>query len=155
MYSLCIYTMWFILSHRCKKVYDGVTHAAKLYPNAYIIMILIGTLKGKLQLLLLVWVPYKEFSKTFLYRFILLLTLLIWCLMLSLLIKQTLKILWLIFVINQPDLSTFFIFFNWFEVNMSPYTIRILPCSLLVAFRLPFISISGLVFTPENLSAVL
>lgn len=33
---------------RCKKVYDGVTHAAKLYPNAYVIMILIGTLKGKL-----------------------------------------------------------------------------------------------------------
>lgn len=34
------------LPNRCKKVYDGVTHAAKLYPNAYIIMILIGTLKG-------------------------------------------------------------------------------------------------------------
>ncbi|EEB19853.1 conserved hypothetical protein [Pediculus humanus corporis] len=32
--------------YRCKKVHDGVTHAAKLYPNAYIIMILIGTLKG-------------------------------------------------------------------------------------------------------------
>ncbi|XP_026473217.1 trimeric intracellular cation channel type 1B.1 [Ctenocephalides felis] len=32
--------------YRCKKVYDGVTHAAKLYPNAYIIMIIIGTLKG-------------------------------------------------------------------------------------------------------------
>ncbi|XP_015119865.1 trimeric intracellular cation channel type 1B.1 [Diachasma alloeum] len=32
--------------YRCKKVYDGVTHAAKLYPNAYLIMILIGTLKG-------------------------------------------------------------------------------------------------------------
>lgn len=32
--------------YRCKKVYDGVTHAAKLYPNAYVIMILIGTLKG-------------------------------------------------------------------------------------------------------------
>lgn len=31
---------------RCKKVYDGVTHAGKLYPNAYLIMILIGTLKG-------------------------------------------------------------------------------------------------------------
>jgi hypothetical protein len=40
-----------LFSHRCKKVYDGVTHAAKLYPNAYIIMILIGTLKGKLQFL--------------------------------------------------------------------------------------------------------
>lgn len=32
--------------YRCKKVYDGVTHAAKIYPNAYVIMILIGTLKG-------------------------------------------------------------------------------------------------------------
>lgn len=32
--------------YRCKKVYDGVTHAAKLYPNAYIIMIIIGTIKG-------------------------------------------------------------------------------------------------------------
>jgi len=30
----------------CKKVHDGVLHAAKLYPNAYIIMVLIGTLKG-------------------------------------------------------------------------------------------------------------
>lgn len=32
--------------YRCKKVYDGVTHAAKIYPNAYLIMIMIGTLKG-------------------------------------------------------------------------------------------------------------
>ncbi|XP_072942735.1 trimeric intracellular cation channel type 1B.1 [Epargyreus clarus] len=32
--------------YRAKKVYDGVTHAAKLYPNAYIIMVIIGTLKG-------------------------------------------------------------------------------------------------------------
>ncbi|CAH0394553.1 unnamed protein product [Bemisia tabaci] len=32
--------------YRCKKIHDGVTHAAKLYPNAYVIMILIGTLKG-------------------------------------------------------------------------------------------------------------
>lgn len=32
--------------YRCKKVYDGVSHAAKLYPNAYLIMIIIGTLKG-------------------------------------------------------------------------------------------------------------
>lgn len=28
------------------KIHDGVTHAAKLYPNAYVIMIIIGTLKG-------------------------------------------------------------------------------------------------------------
>lgn len=43
--------LYFYLSfiiYRCKKVYDGVTHAGKLYPNAYLIMILIGTLKGKL-----------------------------------------------------------------------------------------------------------
>ncbi|XP_050674528.1 trimeric intracellular cation channel type 1B.1 [Leptidea sinapis] len=32
--------------YRAKKVYDGVSHAAKLYPNAYIIMIIIGTIKG-------------------------------------------------------------------------------------------------------------
>ncbi|XP_052871792.1 trimeric intracellular cation channel type 1B.1 [Anopheles cruzii] len=32
--------------YRAKKIHDGVTHAAKLYPNAFIIMILIGTLKG-------------------------------------------------------------------------------------------------------------
>nr|CAD7394244.1 unnamed protein product [Timema cristinae] len=39
-------SMSHIFYYRCKKVYDGVSHAAKLYPNAYIIMILIGTLKG-------------------------------------------------------------------------------------------------------------
>lgn len=32
--------------YRCKKVYDGVSHAAKLYPNAFLIMIVIGTIKG-------------------------------------------------------------------------------------------------------------
>ncbi|XP_013137201.1 PREDICTED: trimeric intracellular cation channel type B [Papilio polytes] len=32
--------------YRAKKVYDGVSHAAKLYPNAYIIMVIVGTLKG-------------------------------------------------------------------------------------------------------------
>ncbi|GIY44349.1 trimeric intracellular cation channel type 1B.1 [Caerostris darwini] len=31
---------------RCKKVHDGVVHAAKIYPNSYLIMIIIGTLKG-------------------------------------------------------------------------------------------------------------
>lgn len=31
---------------RCKKVHDGVIHAAKLYPNSYLIMIMIGTIKG-------------------------------------------------------------------------------------------------------------
>ena len=33
-------------SYRAKKVHDGVTHAAKLFPNAYIIMIAIGAIKG-------------------------------------------------------------------------------------------------------------
>uniref|UniRef100_A0A8D8SDP9 Trimeric intracellular cation channel type B-A n=1 Tax=Cacopsylla melanoneura TaxID=428564 RepID=A0A8D8SDP9_9HEMI len=33
--------------YRCKKIHDGVTHAAKLYPSAYIIMIIIGTLKAR------------------------------------------------------------------------------------------------------------
>lgn len=28
------------------KIHDGVVHAAKLYPNAIIIMIIIGTIKG-------------------------------------------------------------------------------------------------------------
>lgn len=28
--------------YRAKKVYDGVSHAAKLYPNAYVIMIIVG-----------------------------------------------------------------------------------------------------------------
>ena len=32
--------------NRAKKVHDGVTHAAKLFPNAYIIMIAIGAIKG-------------------------------------------------------------------------------------------------------------
>ncbi|XP_015910217.1 trimeric intracellular cation channel type 1B.1 [Parasteatoda tepidariorum] len=31
---------------RCKKVHDGVVHAAKIYPNGYLIMIIIGTIKG-------------------------------------------------------------------------------------------------------------
>ena len=31
---------------RAKKVHDGVTHAAKLFPNAYLIMIVIGAVKG-------------------------------------------------------------------------------------------------------------
>ena len=31
---------------RCKKVHDGVAHAAKVYPNGYLIMAIIGTVKG-------------------------------------------------------------------------------------------------------------
>ncbi|KAG1654487.1 Trimeric intracellular cation channel type 1B.1 [Nymphon striatum] len=32
--------------YRCKKVHDGVVHAAKIYPNGYLIMIIIGAVKG-------------------------------------------------------------------------------------------------------------
>jgi hypothetical protein len=32
--------------YRCKKVHDGVMHAAKIYPNGYVAMIAIGTVKG-------------------------------------------------------------------------------------------------------------
>ena len=32
--------------YRAKMVHDGVSHAAKLFPNAYLVMIIIGTLKG-------------------------------------------------------------------------------------------------------------
>jgi len=32
--------------YRVKKINDGVTHAAKLYPTAYLVMIIIGTIKG-------------------------------------------------------------------------------------------------------------
>ena len=35
-----------VFSLRAKKVHDGVTHAAKLFPNAYIVMIAIGAIKG-------------------------------------------------------------------------------------------------------------
>ena len=31
---------------RCKKVHDGVAHAAKLYPSGYVIMAMVGTIKG-------------------------------------------------------------------------------------------------------------
>ncbi|RWS27278.1 trimeric intracellular cation channel type A-like protein [Leptotrombidium deliense] len=31
---------------RCKKVHDGVVHAAKIYPNGFIIMVAVGTIKG-------------------------------------------------------------------------------------------------------------
>jgi len=32
--------------YRAKMVHDGVSHAAKLFPNAYLVMIIIGTIKG-------------------------------------------------------------------------------------------------------------
>ncbi|UYV66687.1 TMEM38B [Cordylochernes scorpioides] len=31
---------------RCRKIHDGVAHAAKLYPNSYVVMALVGTAKG-------------------------------------------------------------------------------------------------------------
>ena len=31
---------------RCKKVHDGVAHATKVYPNGYLIMAIIGIIKG-------------------------------------------------------------------------------------------------------------
>ncbi|UYV65630.1 TMEM38B [Cordylochernes scorpioides] len=31
---------------RCKKVHDGVSHAVRVYPNGYLIMIIIGAVKG-------------------------------------------------------------------------------------------------------------
>lgn len=34
---------------RCKKVYDGVNHAAKLFPNAWVILFITGLVKGILQ----------------------------------------------------------------------------------------------------------
>lgn len=64
--------------YRCKKVYDGVTHASKLYPNAYLIMIIIGTMKGNgagftrlvERLIRGVWTPTAmEFMQPSLYVF--------------------------------------------------------------------------------------
>lgn len=34
--------------YRCKKVHDGVVHAAKIFPNSYLIMVIIGAVKGEL-----------------------------------------------------------------------------------------------------------
>ena len=31
---------------RAKKVHDGVVHASKIYPSAYVIMIIVGAVKG-------------------------------------------------------------------------------------------------------------
>lgn len=32
--------------YRCKKVHDGVSHAAKLFPNAWLILFITGLVKG-------------------------------------------------------------------------------------------------------------
>ncbi|KAG8187686.1 hypothetical protein JTE90_025213 [Oedothorax gibbosus] len=53
---------------RCKKVQDGVLHAIKIYPNSFIIAIIIGTVKGNgtaflkpvERLLRGVWTPTSE-----------------------------------------------------------------------------------------------
>lgn len=37
-----------VIYFRVKKINDGVTHAAKVFPNGYLSMILIGTIKGML-----------------------------------------------------------------------------------------------------------
>jgi len=37
--------------YRCKKVYDGVNHAAKLFPNAWMILFITGLVKGMFHLL--------------------------------------------------------------------------------------------------------
>lgn len=37
---------------RCKKVHDGVLHASKIYPNGYVIMIAIGTVKGNIMMMI-------------------------------------------------------------------------------------------------------
>ena len=46
----CLYTYTFmyrfVFFPRAKKVYDGVNHASKMFPNAYLIMIIIGAVKG-------------------------------------------------------------------------------------------------------------
>ena len=31
---------------RCRKIYDGVNHAMHLYPNSYVIIVLVGAVKG-------------------------------------------------------------------------------------------------------------
>ena len=49
---------------RVKKINDGVAHAAKIYPNGYLIMLIIGTIKGEVSpggALLLVLLPRQYF----------------------------------------------------------------------------------------------
>jgi len=53
---------------RASKVYGAVNHTAKLYPNAYIIIVLIGTIKGnplgvtQIVLPLVLWFVHGIFS---------------------------------------------------------------------------------------------
>jgi len=42
-----LYLFWNFV--RAKKVHDGVTHAAKLFPNAYVIMIVVGAIKENIM----------------------------------------------------------------------------------------------------------
>lgn len=52
-YKICKFTPFKIVISamkeviRCKKIHDGVVHASKLYPSSYLIMVIIGTIKGK------------------------------------------------------------------------------------------------------------
>lgn len=32
--------------HNCKAIYQGITHASKIFPDSYVIMVLIGVVKG-------------------------------------------------------------------------------------------------------------
>lgn len=50
---------------RAHKVHSGVLHAAKVYPNAYLIMIIIGTAKGEHSLVctsMLLSTPFALFQ---------------------------------------------------------------------------------------------
>jgi hypothetical protein len=49
---------------RAKKVHDGVTHAAKLFPNAYVIMIAVGAIKENLMDLSLEYFTLKQTDKS-------------------------------------------------------------------------------------------
>ena len=42
------YSIWSVMKeiYRAKKVYVGVAHTANLFPQAYIIIVMIGTVKG-------------------------------------------------------------------------------------------------------------
>ena len=41
--------------YRAKKVHDGVSHAAKMFPNAYVVMIVVGAVKGNGSGLMRLW----------------------------------------------------------------------------------------------------
>lgn len=51
---------------RCKKVHDGVSHAAKLYPTGYIIMAMVGTIKVRSSYDVSIW-EKKSWKSCFLF----------------------------------------------------------------------------------------